>query len=160
MKKFKTLCGATLLAVSVGANADIKLVDNAELAQVDGQLGLIDTTRALLALKAAHIAITHDKADYVALATALKAHAQGQVADRIADTKRTISVLKTEAGDHLADLNRIDSSITAHAGDHIADAKRKKDLIAAHAMDSVNDTISSKRGLIAIVKAHRASVYQ
>jgi len=154
MKKIKVLCGATLLAASVGVNAEIKPVDNAELAQVDGQLGLIDTTRALVALKMVQIAYTHGPGDYAAQYDAFKAHAQGEMADHVSDAQRNMGFLKAEIVDSLGDLNRIDSTITAHVADHIADARRKTGILATIGADHIRDEIRDTKGIISIIRAY------
>jgi len=151
MKKIRVLCGATLLAASVGVNAEIKPVDNTELAQVDGQLGVVDTTRALFVLNTAR---THEKGDYAAQLNAFQAHAHGQMADHVADVKRNFSFVKMEAGDHLADLNRIDTSVTAHVGDHIGDIKRKTGHVVTIGADHVVDEVVDTKGVWGIVKAY------
>jgi len=154
MKTIKALCGATLLAASVGVNAEIKPVDNAELAQVDGQLGLIDTTRALAVLKMAQIAYTHEQGDYAAQYNAFKAHAKGQMADHVSDTQRNMTFLKAEIADSLGDLNRIDSTVTAHVADHIADAKRKTGILATIGADHISDEIADTKGVWSIIRAY------
>jgi len=151
MKKIKVLCGATLLAASVGVNAEIKPVENADLAQVDGQLGLIDTTRVLAAVQIAH---THDKGDYAAQFNAIKAHAHDQVSDHVADVKRNLSFVKMEALDHLADLNRIDTSVSAHAADRAADIKRKTGHLATIGVDHVSDEVADTKGVWGIIRAY------
>jgi len=151
MKKIRVLCGATLLAASVGVNAEIKPVDNTELAQVDGQLGLVDTTRTLFVLNTVR---THEKGDYAAQLHAFKAHAHGQMADHVADVKRNFSFVKMEAGDHLADLKRVDTSLSAHVGDHIGDIKRKTGHVVVIGGDHISDEVQDTQGVWGVVKAY------
>ena len=154
MKKLKALCGVTLLAASVGVNAEIKPIENTDLAKVDGQLGLIDSTRTLAALKAVQVIHTHESGDYAAQYNAVKAHARAQMADHVSDAKRNMSFLKAEIADSLGDINRIDTSISAHVADHAADVQRKAGILATIGADHISDEVADTKGVIGIIRAY------
>ena len=50
MKKLKILCGAALLVTASGVQADIVSVSDVELAEVNGQLGYLDTAHIIAGL--------------------------------------------------------------------------------------------------------------
>ena len=50
MKKLKILCGAALLVTASGVQADIVSVSDVELAEVNGQLGYLDTAHIIAEL--------------------------------------------------------------------------------------------------------------
>ena len=50
MKTLKVLCGAALLVAASGVQADIVSVNDMDLAEVNGQLGYLDTTHIIAGL--------------------------------------------------------------------------------------------------------------
>ena len=103
MKKLTAFCGVALLSfASINAQADIQPMNDAALSEVEGQLGLIDSTRFIVGahVVGAHVVAAHVVGAYLAH-EAVETAVRLKVAHEVVETGARIAAVHV-AGAYVA----------------------------------------------------------